>query len=253
MAHTANNPVKSDLTLLRILEVIEVRGNAGVTEIATTLDLSKTAVHKHLSTLEDQEYLVNEDGEYRLGLRFLRLGERSREELAVYRHGREHVDELSAETSELVNLNVESHGNLVCIYRQQGEQEIPFDTASGVREPMYCTAAGKAILAYLPAERRDLLIRSCEFEQATENTITDETELREELATIRERGVAFDLEEWNQGVYCVAAPIRYDDEVLGSISVSGPKSHMEGARITEEIPELLHSRINLIEVTINYA
>lgn len=253
MGQRAKNPVKSDLTLLDILEVLEARGSAGVTKIANDLDISKTAVHKHLSTLEDREYLVNEGGEYRLGLRFLQLGERSREELAVYRYGREHVEQLSNETGELVNLNVEGHGQVVCIYRQQGEQDIPFETASGVREPMHCTASGKAILASLPQARRDAIIRSCEFERATENTITDEAAFREELATIRDRGVAYDLEEWTQGVYCVAAPIQYDGDILGSISVSGPKSHMEGTRMTEEIPELLHSRINLIEVTIHYA
>lgn len=253
MGQTAKNPVKSDITLLSILEVIESRGSAGVTEIARELDISKTAVHKHLSTLEEQEYVVSEDGEYRLGLRFLQLGERSREEFDVYRHGNKHVGELATETGELVNMMVKEHDQVVCIYREQGAESIPFDTSSGVREPMHCTAAGKAILAYLDEESLERVIRQKGLEQVTENTNTDANALREELATVRERGLAFDYEEWSKGVHCVAAPIRHDGTVIGSISVSGPKSRMTEARMTDEIPELLESRINLIEVTIDYA
>ena len=148
---------------------------------------------------------------------------------------------------------VKEHEQVVCIYREQGAESIPFDTSSGVREPMHCTAAGKAILAYLPEESIERVIRQKGLDQVTENTITDASTLREELTTVRERGLAFDHEEWSKGVYCVAAPILHDETVVGSISVSGPKSRMTEARMTDEIPELLESRINLIEVTIDYA
>jgi DNA-binding IclR family transcriptional regulator len=70
-SHGTENTILSVDRAFEILETIRDRGEVGVTEIADQLKVSKSTVHNHLNTMETRGYVVNEDGEYRLGLRFL--------------------------------------------------------------------------------------------------------------------------------------------------------------------------------------
>ncbi|MFC7197268.1 IclR family transcriptional regulator [Halosimplex aquaticum] len=93
------------------------------------------------------------------------------------------------------------------------------------------------MLAYMDDERLDGIIEEHGLPSVTENTITDEDELRAELGAIRERGYATDDEERLEGIRCVAAPVRTSgDEVVGAVSVSGIKSRMQGEHFRERVP-----------------
>jgi DNA-binding IclR family transcriptional regulator len=86
----------------------------------------------------------------------------------------------------------------------------------------------------------------------TENTITEKSELLEELEEIRERGYATDIEERTEGLCCVAAPVLLHNEVLGAISVSAPISRFEGANFDDEIIREIKSRADGIALDIRY-
>ena len=121
--------------------------------------------------------------------------------------------------------------------RQGGLQMV---SRLGSRIPLHCTAVGKVLLAYMPETDAEIIIQNVSSEQRTGNTITDPAELKQHLKMIRARGYAIDDEENEEGVRCVAAPIRNEiGQVIAAMSVSGPST-----RITiEKIDDSLKSRV----------
>ncbi|MFC6941673.1 IclR family transcriptional regulator [Salinirubellus sp. GCM10025818] len=254
MTNKGATTVGATETTLRILETLKRLDGAGVTEVANRLDIPKSTVHNHVSTLLGNEYLVKEGNTYRVGLRFLEFGEHIRNRMPIHDVARGEVERLAEESGELANLLVEEHGKGVYLCRAKGDQAVRLDTYAGMRVHLHCTALGKAILAYLPEERVREIVDTHGLPERTDATITDEEELFDELEGIRDRGYARDMEERVAGLLCVAAPIRnLDGDPLGAISVSGPTSRMKGERFDEEVPEELTSTANVIELNLNYS
>lgn len=153
----------------------------------------------------------------------------------------------------MANLLVEEHGRGVFLYRAKGADAVHMDTHAGKRVPLHTTGFGKSILAHLPAKRVETILDRHGLPSVTSGTITDRAALYEELETVRERGYAYDDEERLEGLRCVAAPIVVNETVLGAVSVSGPKSRMQRDWYTDELPSLVMSAANVIEINSTYA
>lgn len=254
MARTAQNPVKSVETTFQILNGLKDLGGAGVTELSRHLDLPKSTIHNYLSTLEQEEYIVNDDGRYRVGLRFLELGAYSRHRQKLFRIAKPEVDRLASETGELANVLVEEHGRGSYLYRARGEQAVQVKAHVGTRVPLHSTALGKAILAHLPRERVETISERHGLGTETDNAASTLAELEDTLETVRETGVAFDDEERLDGLRCVAAPVLNNNgTVLGAISVSGPTNRFRDDRFTEELPQKVLEVANVIELNVTYS
>jgi DNA-binding IclR family transcriptional regulator len=246
-----NTPVASVQTLLSIVEYLEAAGSAGVTEIAADVGSSKSTVHNHLTTLRDDGYVINEDGQYRLGLRFLGLGESTRLQTDLYEIARPQVEQLVDGTDLVGNLAVEEQGKGYYLYRSRGSDDVRFSTRAGETHDLHCSATGKSLLAHLPPERLESVVDSLDLQRYTDHTITDSAELLTELERVRDQGVAFDEEEYGRGLRCVGVPIfGVDDGVVGAISLSGPAAEMTGEWYRETLPERLRTAKNRIEVTL---
>jgi len=246
-----NTPVASVQTVLSIVEYLEAAGSAGVTEIADGVGSSKSTVHNHLTTLRDDGYVINEDGEYRLGLRFLGLGESTRLQTDLYELARPQIEQLVDGTDLVGNLAVEEQGKGYYLYRSRGSDDVRFSTRAGETHDLHCSATGKSLLAHLSPERLESVVDSLDLQRYTDHTITDSAELLTELERVRDRGVAFDEEEYGRGLRCVGVPIfGVDDEVVGAISLSGPAAEMTGERYRETLPERLQTAKNRIEVNL---
>ena len=247
--------LKTVVAATEIVETLAELNGAGVTEVASHLDMPKSTVHSHLSTLERVGYLVKEDQQYRISYQFLLLGEYVRNNSALFQFGRAKANELAAETGHYAHLYTEERGLGINIYESRGERAGDYEYQSlklQRREPLHVTASGKSVLAHLPEERARDIVAEHGLAQYTQNTITDESELFDELETIRERGYATNDMEEIDGFRAVAAPVRTEGtEVLGSLSVSGPTSYLHGEVFRTEIPELVVTASNLIEVEIN--
>ena len=251
---TNGNTVGATETTLRILETLKGLDGAGVTELSSQLEIPKSTVHSHLSTLRQNEYVVKDGDEYRVGLQFLEFGEYIRTRMRIYEVARPEVEHLAEQTGELGNLLVEEYGEGVYLCRAQGKQAVQLDTYAGMRVNLHCTALGKAIIAYFPEERIDEIVARHGLPAHTRTTITDPDELKRELAEVRDRGYAIDNGERLIGLRCIAAPITdQESRALGAISVSGPTSRMKGERFEREIPELLQSAANVIELNMTYS
>lgn len=252
MAREAKHPVETSRKTFRLLEAIKERDGARVTELATALDMGKSTVHNHLSTLREDEFVVREGTEYRLGLRFLEFGGYVRNRQELYRVAEPEIDRLAEQTGEMASLVTEEHGLGVSLQRSKGSQAVALDTHAGYRCPLHVTAHGKAILAHLPEERvREILDRHG-LAARTPETITDEAALFDHLEAVRSQGYSLDDEERMTGLRCVGAPIVADGTVEGAISVSAPTGRMRDDRFTDEMPDLVRSTANVIELNLTH-
>lgn len=248
------NGVKAVRTSFRILHALkDIEGSAGVSELSRELDLPVSTVHSHLSTLHDCEYVVKQNSKYNLGYRFLEIGGHRRSRSRLFRFAKPKVDQLAEEFGDKVNLVVYDHGLAAHTYIAKGEQAIETDTHTGIRVPVHSSASGKTILAYMPEELAHETIDRRGLDQYGPNSITSRDELLDELAEIREDGIAFDRGERVEGVRCVAAPILRDDTLPAAISISGPRGRMNGERFTETIPERLRNVTDTIRIKLRYA
>jgi DNA-binding IclR family transcriptional regulator len=238
---------------LAIIEALQELDRATVTEIAEWTELPKTTVYNHLDTLRTKDYVIKENKEYRTGLRFLTVGGKVRAQMDLYQVTKPEVKKLAGETGELANLIVEEGGWGVYLYRESGGQAVHLDSYVGKRQRLHGTAFGKAILAFMPDGRVDEIIDCHGLAARTEKTITNRAELKNELEVIRDRGYAYDDGEGHEGLRCVAAPIMTQENVvLGGVSVSGPVSRIDGERFRKEIPDLVLSAANVIEINLTY-
>jgi DNA-binding IclR family transcriptional regulator len=246
--------IKSLGTAFAVVDALQALDGGQVTEVADRADLSKSTVHKHLNTLADHGYVVKEDDGYRLSFRFLDLGGYVRSQFPGANVIKPKIQELAEKTGEVAQCMTEEGGKAVVLYREAGHNGVPTRTRTGKILSLHQTASGKAILSQFPEERVEGIVDRHGLSRATESTITDREELFEELAAIRERGIAHSYGESTRGLYAVAAPMMApDDTVLGACVVSGPSHRMRGEPMNEEIPDLLLSVVNEVELNIAHA
>jgi DNA-binding IclR family transcriptional regulator len=251
---TSDNAPKTLSSVEKTLDIIEALwklDGAGVTELAEFLDISKGTAHVHLSTLERSGFVVSEDGQYELGLRFLNFGEYVKRSQPLYEIAEPAVEELAAETGERVFCMVEQHGLATLICVGEGSRSVQTDIRVGTHSYMHCSSAGKAILAYLPDDRVMEIIDRWGLKQFTENTITDRERLFENLQEGHERGFFINQQEYRKGVTSIGAPLC-GDRVYGAITISGPSMRLEGDWHERELPNHLLSTANAIEIDMSF-
>lgn len=236
-----------------IIEILQARGGAGVSELAAELGHSKSTIHSHLRTLEQRKFLVRDDENYRLSLRTLDMARQVQEQIGNYDVIRDEVEGLAEETGEIAQFGIEEHNEVSYLYKASGDHAVETASRVGTQQPMYSTSLGKAILAYLPPEQIEDVVAQTTFVSKTPKTITDAEGLYEELETIRERGYAIDDEENYAGLRCVSAPVKNDDTVLGAVSITGPSSRFTDERLHGELSEQVLRAANVIELNTKFS
>jgi len=257
MANTADNAprrtIRSVEIAFNIIDVLQEKGGAGVTELANELDHSKSTIHSHLRTLEEREILVREGDGYRMSLRILDMATHVREQVGNYDVIKNEVDTLAEETGEIAQFGLEEHGKVSYLYKTTGERGVETASRVGTQQPMYSTSLGKTILAYLPEERTDEIVKAQKYEALTPTTITSPEELYEDLETIRKQGYGIDDEENFEGLRCVAAPVKNEETVLGAVSITGPSSRFTLDSIHDEYADQVQRAANVIELNTKFA
>ncbi|MFC6864028.1 IclR family transcriptional regulator [Halomicroarcula sp. GCM10025817] len=243
-----NGPrAKTTETSFRIIEAVRDNRGVGVSELARQVDLSKSAVHKHVQTLTDLGYLVREGHAYYLSNRFLSLGVRARERLPL-EPAQDVVTDLAETTGHVSSFIAHENDSGVYALRVEPAGTAASDVTEGDVAPLHATAGGKAILAFLPAEKRAGVLQSVGLPAHTDKTITDREELERELRSVRDQRVAFDREEYISGHQCVASPVvGADGEPIAAVSVTGNIYHMSGKRLEEDVAGLVTSAAKSIE------
>lgn len=236
-------------TTCELLEELQARNGAGVTELASSLDTTKSTVHHHLATLSSHGLVQKREGEYHLGLRFLTYGGTARERDATFEYAKADVDSLARKSGETARLVVKDGRYGQTTHYRAGKHASEPTTRLGEREPLHSSATGKALLAALP-ERDVEDVLEADLHRVTPNTTTDPTELRAELEAIRNRMIAFDDEERRDGIRGVASPfIKPGDtnDVLGAVGISGPVERIPDKRFREELPATIKRSVEVIK------
>lgn len=237
-----------------IVTELQERERAGVTELARATDLSKSSVYKHLATLAAGDFVTKDGDEYRLGLRFLDIGAQVRTRVDGARVIRSKLREIAEETEETAQFSTMEHGRAVVLFRDTGRRGVLTKGRVGKRFYLHQTAGGKSILAQLSDERIHELVETYGLPAATPNTITDEETLFEELERVRERGFAYNYEESTEGLRAVGVPLRGPDRtVLGAFAVAAPTHRMKDDRLETELPDLVQSVVNELELNLAHS
>lgn len=239
--------------LLDIIEVIDENDGAGVSDIADEVGLAKSTVHEYLYTLVDRKYLVNQNGEYQLGLKLYTHGISAKDRYDFLPTAEPYLEKLADETGGGVAVIVEEHGIAVIVQTARGEHavETHANTRNGHRQHLHCHAAGKVILAHMDEEDVYQIIERYGLPKKTTNTITDPQELFEELADVREQGYAVNDEETDRKVKAIAAPIfSQNDDIVGALAIDGPAGWMDRKNFEVNFPDHLTSAVD--EIMLRY-
>lgn len=220
--------------LQSLIEPTSNRRGASLSELAASMDMSKSTLLRLIEPLRDAQLVERApDGRYRVGVGAVTLGGAYLAGLDIRDEARPILEQLARETGETLHLLVYGRGQVTYIEKIDGPSSIQMASRVGDRMPAYSTASGKVFLAYLP---------DAHFEQAvaagmparTRNTITSRELLRKELEKTRERGFGFDDIENEPDIRCVSVPV-FDNggKIVAAISISGLAARICGTRIPE--------------------
>lgn len=213
-----------DRTLMILQCFIEERRPLGVSEVARQLKLNKSVVHRLMLTLTAHGYLeqIKNADKYMIGPKAFELGSVFTNSTNLIDEGKKVLIELVDRIGFTAHLAILEKASVLYLVNIEPDHMKYLFGAIGQRRPVYNTALGKCLTAWLPEERLNAVLDRCGFEKMTDNTITSREAFLEELERVRQIGFSVDNEEASVGVRCLAAPIRNKDgDVVAAISVSG--------------------------------
>lgn len=211
--------------------------------IASELNLNKSTVHGILNTLKHYGLVEQDDerGKYRLGMHLLVLGNRLLDRLEIRTVASPVIQELSEQVGETVHLVILRGADVVYIDKCTSSRSFQVFTAVGMSYPAYVTGVGKVLLADKSDDELCGLIPPV-LKKVTEHSISSREELLMHLAQVRKQGYAFDKDENEIGLSCVAAPIfDYNGKAVAAISVAGPSVRLNDERMEELVGVVLNA------------
>jgi IclR family KDG regulon transcriptional repressor len=223
-------------TIERASLILDILGKSpqglSIGELSQKTGLPKGTTHRLLTSLAYFDY-VRQDAitkNYLLGYKLVELGNLLLHQIDLRTEAHPYLIELADRTSETAHMVILDRNEALYVDKVEASEVnggLRMASRLGSRIPTHCSAVGKVLLAFLPEERFLSIVEDKGLPRRTENTITDIEELKKHLELIREHGYAFDDEENEKGVKCVAAPIRdQNGEVKAAISISVPGSRI---------------------------
>lgn len=224
---------------LRLLEYLAESGPTRLSTVAEDLGLNKSTAHRFLSTLVRSGY-AQQDPEtraYLLTPKLAGLGLQVLDQIDLRQAVRPHLEELARRSGEAAHLAVLDALEIVYLDKVEGSQAVNMVSRVGGRARAHSTALGKVLMASRSREEWDRYVEEGRLTPRTERTITHPDRFRDELERVRGQGYAVDDVENEQGIRCVAAPIRdHSGAVMAAMSISGWTVSMTPERVEELIP-----------------
>ena len=231
----------SSQVLDRVVQILECFGpdrtDLRLTDIGAATGLHKSTLYRLLEAMRTHRLVEfdSDAGAYHPGLKLFELGSLAAERLKLDKHADPILERLAGVSGETAHLCVLDGADVVYIAKVECTRTLRIPSAVGQRNPAYCTGVGKALLAHLGAEQIASYLADTPLRAFTKRTLTSAAELKANLRQIASLGYAVDDQEREEGVRCVAAPIRdHSGLVIAAISIAGPSM-----RVTKErVPEL---------------
>jgi len=231
----SNYSIKTVSHALDLLEQFHDKtGELGLVDLCKRLKLNKNCVLRLLATLVLRNYIEQDNvtNKYRLGLNSLRLGQSFIKQTGLLIHAKPVMRDLVKECNETALVAILKDFRIVYLDALETRHTVRVAPRVGAWFPAYCTAAGKAQIAFLSDEEFENSFPEDALKRYTPNTIIDRVELHRHLRKIAMQGYAIEDEEFDIGVRCVAAPIRdYTHRVVGTVSISGPATRLSDVHL----------------------
>ncbi|MCD6082551.1 IclR family transcriptional regulator [Candidatus Aerophobetes bacterium] len=229
-----NYPIKVMDKSLSVMELLLRNASPmSITEISEKLGIYPSVVHRILDTLRYWGYVEQDPitQKYQLGLKVVELGMAKLRQMDLVKEATPYLKELVNRCDETVHLGVLEDGQVLYLAKEEPSQTVRMVSYVGRRAPVHCTALGKVLLAHLSKKERKNILKKRGLPRFTENTITDEKALEEELQKVKEQGFALDRQEHEKDIRCIACPIRnHQGKVIAAISISGPTYRMDAEK-----------------------
>jgi DNA-binding IclR family transcriptional regulator len=213
----------------------------GITTLAGRLRLAKSTVHRLAATLAAAGFLEQnaDTGRYRLGMALFELGALVRRRMDVANEGRPKLRELLEKTGETVQLGIVDHLSVLYVYEMESPHAIRMAAAVGGRAPLHCTAVGKVLLAYQPAEFVNRLLETGLTAYTPKTAIRRDAVLAM-LSEVRAREHAIDDEESESGLRAIAAPVRnHNGAVVAALGLAAPVQRMNKKVMQTWVPTVI--------------
>jgi DNA-binding IclR family transcriptional regulator len=207
-----------------------------VTEISKALGMLPSKVSRMIRTLEGEGFFERnlENGKYRLGVRFLELGMAYVFNFPLRKVLRPHLEQIFKELNLTTSWGILRNDKVIVVDRIQNLNIDLLTHRLGLNLPIHSTSIGKVLLAYLPVDEQDRILKSKNLVKFTDATIIDQKLIKRNLKVIRERGFSTDEGETHGDLNCMAAPIRNGNgEVIAAINLMDEKSRTSQEKLLQ--------------------
>lgn len=200
--------------------------------------LPVSTVHRFLANLVTAGFLNRDaEGTHHLGIACFTIGQAAVGQLDIRRLSLPYLRELNQQTRETIHLTVRHGLSAVYVEKLDSPEPVRIHSRIGATVPLYCTAVGKVMLAYMPQEEQNRILSEIDLKRLTPNSVGNLQELKTELYRVRKNGYACDLEEHELHIRCVAAPIwDHTGSVHSSVSITAPTLRMPVTRLRQLAP-----------------
>ena len=235
----------ADGTVGKALDVLDMVAAVGhpvrFSDLLALGPYPKATLYRFLQTLTHQGMLTYDPDRqtYALGVRLVRLAHAAWAQSSLAPLARRYLDDLAALTGETIHLAQMDVGQVLYVDKRSATRPVEMFAQAGRVGPAYCTGVGKAMLAHLPPDVLAAALDRQSFHRFTPHTLNTPDALRAELAAIRQRGHAFDREEHEPGIICVAVPIlSRTGRVIGALSVTSTTARTTLDALEARAPEI---------------
>jgi DNA-binding IclR family transcriptional regulator len=246
--------LSSVATAVRLLKTFsEGEAEIGVTTLSKRLGVAKSTVYRLASTLVAEGMLEQnrENDKYRLGLALFGLGALVRQRMNVSTEARPHIFALREATNETVHLAVPEGAQIIYVYDLESTQAIRQRANLGERKPAFCSAEGRAMLAFADSQTLEAVI-AAGLVARTPRTDVNPRNLARALEQVRAQGYAMEDEQSEMGMRSLAAPIRDSEgRVVAAVGIAGPMQRVSDEAV-ERFAPLVVNTANVISARLGF-
>ena len=235
--------IKSVQKSLKVLRyIMSATDEVSVNELVEEFGYNRSTVHHMLKTMKVEGFITQNQRtkNYNIGSEIFNGWIKDRDMHNYLMRLKPTIKEIVEKCKETTTMFVRENDRAICVLGEESEQIIKAYLMIGREIPLYCTAAGRAMLAYLPQDEVEKILQISGMKKYMKKTTVDKNELYENLAEVRDKGYAIEKEEFEELINAVGIPIlNKENRPVASVSVVGPIMRFTDEKIKECIPFLL--------------
>jgi DNA-binding IclR family transcriptional regulator len=212
-----------------------------MTQIADKIGMNKSTVHRLLGTLEKRHFLHRDadSGQYQLGVHMLQMAHLALENNTIRKAATPFMKELASRSQETITLSILDGNEVIFLNVIESPQRVKLAASVGQRMPAFATAAGKAMLSRLDNNQVEKILDQG-MQRYTPHTVRTKAALLENIAVARRHGFAISMQEYEDGINAVAAPVlAQDGTLMAAVTVAGPAYRFSREKMLEIGPAIM--------------